>query len=376
VYDVSGRGDLHEAIARAIVSSGGEVLYASPTSQAPFYFGVQTDRDERLGLLIYPFRATKRSTDNRPADEVRGQIRMGGEKSWNEEHPIAMDMAGVDTTLVLVVDPESGAFIGLDPNLWNPLPMGISMYVKDAELDAMGADGWHVWEKDNRAGSKRDSPRSESGLETLVAFRPDRLLDYVRFERRAIDLGLDTPLRFTAAQGYRVVGEVAAADQRHILEDQFNLSSAQILEIILSRNRLSVAVRGGVAEHHLQSHLQQHPDVVTVESLDRDAEHDFNVTFRSGKTSRIECKNVSPHKYASGEYKVETQKTRASKGDPASRFYPVDRFDLVAACLYSATGNWEFRFAATSSLLRHADYPDRLAALQRVGDVWSRSLTG
>ncbi|SPD88501.1 protein of unknown function [Micropruina glycogenica] len=46
-------------------------------------------------------------------------------------------------------------------------------------------------------------------------------------------------------------------------------------------------------------------------------------------------------------------KTRASKGDPASRFYAVDSFDVVAACLFSATGKWEFRYGRTATLQRH-----------------------
>ena len=265
--------------------------------------------------------------------------------------------------------------LGLDPLLYSPLPMGISVYAKLSDLDKMGDDGWHVWEKEDRAGTKRSEARSASGLEIFVAFRGDRLLDYVRLERRATDLRLDTPLRFSAAASVKSrASAVSLATQPHSLETQFNLSSKQILEIIANRSRLSVAVRGGVAEHHLQSLLEADSEVATVEPLDIDATHDFNVKMKSGQALRIECKNASPNKYADGAFKVEVQKTRASKGDPAGRLYPVTNFDVVAACLFSPTSKWVFKFARTINLARHPGYGDRLNPMQRVDGTWADSL--
>ena len=375
VYRVQGRKDIHEAIQSALEESGGRVIYASDPNRAPFYFGVQTVSNERLGLLVYPFRATKRDTENRPIDEIRGQIRLGGESSWEGEHPIAIDVAGVDTTLVLAVDVENQVFIGLDPQLWSPLPLGISVYAKEAEIDAMGTEGWSVWEKDNRAGKKRKNARSDTGLETLVAFRPHRLLDYARFERGATDLGLDTPLRFSAASKAKKPAPGIESPKSHSLETQFDLTSQQILEIIATRTRLAVAVRGGVAEFHLEQGLLSDPEVAKAHRLDIDSTHDFDVTMQDGRFLRVECKNASPHRYADGAFRVEVQKTRASKSDPASRFYPVDGFDVVAACLYSPTGEWVFRFARTTDLARHGEYPERLAPMQRVDESWAKSLS-
>ena len=120
------------------------------------------------------------------------------------------------------------------------------------------------------------------------------------------------------------------------------MSSQEILEIISSRNRLQVAVRGGVAEHHLERVLRADPAVEYVRRLDQEALHDFDVTLFDGRQARVECKNASPEPYADGTYKVEVQKTRASKNDPTSRFYRVDQFDVVAACMYSPTGQWSF----------------------------------
>jgi hypothetical protein len=380
VYNVSGRQDLHNFIREAVTASGGRVLYASDWGRAPIYFGIQGARDERLGLLIYPFRMSGIVTRNRPTDENKGQIRYGNEESWHEgAHPIGHDMAGVDTTLVLGVHLDKQLIVGLDPSLYDPLPMGISFYAKDAELDAAQSTGWHVWERVNRPGTVREAPRAQGGLETLVAFEPRRLLDYARFERQASDLGLDQPLRFTAAQAAASVtatadGAHGAFGGLHALEKEFDLNAEEILQIIATRSRLAVAVRGGVAEHHLERVLRADPSVKTAERLDEDGQHDFNVTLADGRFIRVECKNASPRPYADGAYKVEVQKTRASKGDPASRLYRTDQFDVVAACVYPPTGHWTFRFRQTASMTPHAQFEGRLAALQRVDAAWSTVL--
>lgn len=374
IYRVQGRSDLHTFLIEAVRASGGRVLYASDPRRAPVYLGVQMDSDERIGLLVYPFRVTRNFIKNRPNDEVRGQLRYGAEESWKKEHPLGRDVAGVDVTLILGVDPADGVILGLDANLWDPLPMGISFYAKDAEIQQAKASGWHVWEKINRPGKKRSAPRSPTNLETVVAFSPDRLIDFARLERRATALRLDPPLRYSAAMALAAKTADGEPPLRHVLEEQFALTSAQILDIIGGRNRLSVAVRGGVAEHHLERLLKSSPDIAAVERLDVDAMHDFNVTLSDGRLLRVECKNASPKASASGDFKVEVQKTRASKGDPASRFYPVDGFDVVAACLFSPTGKWEFRFGPTSRMKRQRDFHDRLAPIQTITHDWAASL--
>ncbi|QHC68887.1 hypothetical protein GSU68_19415 (plasmid) [Rathayibacter sp. VKM Ac-2759] len=373
VYSVSGRSDIHAFLVAAVEQAGGVVLYASSPQRAPIYLGVQLPSGERLGLLIYPFRMTNPQIKNRPQDEVRGQIRYGGEGTWNRVHRLGRDVAGVDITLVLGVDLDDEVIIGLDPQLYEILPMGISIYAKTAQIEDTKISGWHVWEKENRPGPRRENPRSPTHLETWVGFTPDRLLDFARFERQAFDLALDPALRYSAAVSARTK-PTPAASAPHALEEQFDLNSRQIIDIIATRNRLSVAVRGGVAEYHLQAQLEASPDVRTVVSLDVDAMHDFDVTLTSGQTLRVECKNASPNRFKNGDYKVEVQKTRASQNDPASRFYRVTAFDVVAACMYSPTGAWTFRFARTRTLTTHDRFPDRLAAIQHIDDAWTDNL--
>jgi len=153
-------------------------------------------------VLVYPFTANHLLIKNRPKDEHRVMVRYGGEKSWLEqEHPVGRDVANVDTTLVLGIHVDEDLIVGLDPNLYDPFPMGISVEFKQSHVDAAlsSAHGWHVFERDNIGGTRRGTPRARDGLETVVLFRPHRLLDYVRLERTAGDLDLDPALRFTTA---------------------------------------------------------------------------------------------------------------------------------------------------------------------------------
>lgn len=374
VYQISSRReDLYAFLLRSVEEAGGRVLYSSDRGRAPVYLGIHTARDERMGVLVYPFRATHNVIKNRPQDEHRLQIRYGGEGRWEGDHRIARDLAYVDTTLVLGVHVEANLFVGLDPVLYDPLPMGISIEFKDREVQAAQVSGWHVFERNNISGRRRQEARSRDGLETLVMFSPDRLLDYVRFEREAQDLSLDSPLRFAAAQSFPSQSR-ASLGSLHRLEEQFAMTSQEILDMISARNRLSVAVRGGVAEHHLERQLRDDPSVAEVVSLDADAQPDFQVTMKDGRRVLVECKNCSPQRYANGDMKVEIQKTRATQGQPDGRLYRPDQFDVVAACTYPAEGRWSFAYRATTQLDRSPRYPERLAPLHHVTDEWARSL--
>ena len=82
----------------------------------PSTWGSRIRAEQRIGLLIYPFRMKRVRTRNRPTDEIRGQLRYGSEESWPaEDHFVARDIAGVDTTLLLGVDPQENVIVGLDP---------------------------------------------------------------------------------------------------------------------------------------------------------------------------------------------------------------------------------------------------------------------
>jgi hypothetical protein len=323
--------------------------------------------------MIYAFTANQRPTVNRPPDEHRFQIRYGAEETWSEDHRLHHDKALVDTTLVLGVHVDRRVLIGVDPLLYDPLPMGISFEFKEKHVAAAEKSGWHVFERITRSGSVRKARVLESN-ETVVVFKPERLLDYVRLQREAVELGYDSPLRFVAASD--IIGRRAALTSGglHQLEQTLQLTSREILDVIAERNRLGVALKGGVAEYKLTLLLRADPRWANVMVLDRDGQPDFEITERDGGRFTIECKNCSPQPYENGDFKVEVQKTRASASDRASRYYRVDQFDIVAACLFAPTKRWEFVFKATRRLDRHPDFPDRIAPTQRVDASWTSDL--
>lgn len=177
----------------------------------------------------------------------------------------------------------------------------------------------------------------------------------------------------------------------HPLCERYGLNETEILDAIDRRFRLRVAVEGAVAEAHVEQHIRRlvGKTVDRYEVHDEDGMHDFSVWIRGRRTPvRIECKNVrnSHEAFRSGgeivAYKVETQKTRAAKGDPTSRFYDVNQFDILAVCLGKKTGNWqEMVFVRTLNLATQKSLPKKLATIQRVPlpsnkDIspWSRDL--
>ena len=332
----------HEFVEAAVERSGGRVLASSGTNRAPLFLGIEDATGRALAVCVYAFRATHRKIKNRPQDEHRFQLRYGNvnDPAWKaEEHPVGFDPLGADTTLIVGVHEEADLLVAADPLTYDPLPLGISVFFKDAQVDSALASGWHAWERDNLAGSLRSQARTPLGLETLIAFKPERFLEYIDFERSAQRLGLDPALRLRAAERAGAMGDAGAL---HLLEEQFGLSSAEILDIIEERPRLGMAVRGGVAERHLHKILERDPHVAGIELGQLEGPPDLIVDApdHHPKPVSIECKNASPRTYADGTPKVETQKTRASKGDPKSRLYEPSQFDVLAACMFGPLGRW------------------------------------
>lgn len=369
LYNLDGQRSLVvDFIERSVAASGGRVVYNSFTDHrvAPIYIGAEDGAGRRYGMLMYPFTATKRATKNRPADEHRAQIRFGDPvRARDQANLIARDIAGVDVTLVLAVDPENEFIVGLDPLVYEDLPMGISVYYRDRNVVASDDHGWAVWERTKAGGTRR---QSWAGLETLVGFRAHRLLDYVRFEAKATGLGLDPGLRAVLAESF-----IEPTTEPHDLERLFGVDATTILNIVESNFRLGIAVRGGVAEHHLESALASEAIVRSVSPIDADGQPDFLVRVDDGRELLIECKTASPKRYANGDFKVEAQKTRDSG---AGRKYGYNQFDVLATCLFSATGLWEFRFRRSVDLTPWSDDETRIAPIQRVDQAWATSLKG
>lgn len=334
---------------------------------APVFFGAEDEDGHRYGLLTYPFTTTRRTTKNRPSAEHRFQIRFGDPvRVRKEANPLGHDPAGVDVTLVLAADPERDLLVGLDPLVYAELPMGASGYYRDAHAEAVARSGWSAWAKE------KSKPRTEQGanwegLESMVGFKPGRFLDYARFEAIATSLGLDTGLRISLAERFE-----AGRVDRHALERLFGIDAATILDIVDSNFRLGVAVRGSVAEHHLGRLLAKDAAVSSYEAIDEDGQPDFRIRLGDGRELTIECKNALRETYKDGDAKVETQKTRDSG---AGRKYTFDAFDVVAACMFSVTGRWTFKFKRAADLVPWTKDQQRIGAIQRIDATWADSLS-
>jgi len=362
-----------EFLLQAVERANGRCIADSGPSLAPLHLAVQDPDGVLAGALTYPFSAGHQEIRNRPTDEHRLQIKYGDiTEEWRrQDHSLGFDPAGLDVTLVLAIHEEADLLIGLDPFVYNPLPMGIQVGFKASEVEAAAASGWHVWERLNRPGRRRDDPRAVEGVETMIAFAPERFLDYVAFERQAQTMRLDPALRFRAAE--------AAATERasvrvHDLERAYDLTALEILEIVSERSRLAMALRGGVAEHHLGRRLGEDPAVAEARVGQQEGPPDYWITLADGREFTVECKNASPKPYADGTPKAEVQKTRASRGDPLSRLYAADAFDVLAVCMYGPTGAWTFRYKQAAALERHPEHAERIAPMQRIDATWASTL--
>ncbi|NQU21748.1 MAG: hypothetical protein HQ567_10730 [Candidatus Nealsonbacteria bacterium] len=162
----------------------------------------------------------------------------------------------------------------------------------------------------------------------------------------------------------------------HPLEAKYGLTAYELLDALAQRFRAQVTIEGAVSEVHMEKKVKAMVGTVIdrYQVHDEDGRPDFSIWLPGCSTPLLaECKNVRDRNeaYRSGgeivAYKVETQKTRAAKGDPTSRYYGVDQFDVLGVCLGKKTGDWtDFLFAKTLDLARHRLHEGKLAVMQRV----------
>lgn len=372
-YKVVRRDAVVARIEAALRESGADVIEGADPRLAPFEFVIRTPTGERLELVCYAFTANKYGQRGRPADEHRFQVKYGSR--FDRYHTIFIDPKGQKVTLMFGVHLELDLFVGVDPRMHTPTWFSSSVEFKTRDVEGAGAKGWHGWQRD-RSDARRKQMRPEENLqtETVVGFRPNQFLRYVEFERVAsgLDCGerllLSDRIEKSLAKGETIL----PAPGRHPLELQLGLPASDILDIISGAFRLAAAVRGGVAEHHLERYLRQVPGVRHVRHIIEDGRPDFEVDYRR-KPFLIECKNVLA-RTQKGLPKVDFQKTRASKADPCSRYYKATQFHVLAACLRPVTLRWEFRFTPTGTLEPHPKCEGRLASNVLVKKSWPDDL--
>lgn len=354
------RAEIVDRIKSALSESGAEIIKSADPTVAPFEFTIKTPRGEQLDVVCYAFTANKYGQRGRPIDEHRFQIKYGSD--FDRYHHLYFDPSGQKITLMFGVHLEMGLFVAVDPRMHNPTWFSSSVEFKTGDLEKVRTIGWHGWERE-RSDGRRKQTRPEENLqtETVIGFQPDQFLRYVELERVANGVDCGERLRLSD-RIEKVVTErnvVLSGTERHPLELRLGLPASEILDVISGAFRLAAAVRGGVAEHHLERQLRRVPGIRNVRHILEDGKPDFEVEYRR-QSFLIECKNVLA-RTQQGLPKVDFQKTRASKADPCSRYYKTTQFQVLAACLHPITSQWEFRFTPTKTLAPHPKCVGRLA---------------
>jgi len=152
----------------------------------------------------------------------------------------------------------------------------------------------------------------------------------------------------------------------HALELKYGLTAQELLDAIDRRFRLKVALEGAVAEVHFERKIRiasREGWLTSYEGHDTDGMHDFTVVTLSGSSIRVEVKTIRN----GPKPQVELQKTRAAKGDPSSRYYDRDHFDVVAVCVGRSTGDWsQFRYALVRELPSHRNHPHKIQVMHQI----------
>lgn len=353
---------------RALERSGCTIIHEPARNVAPFRIVFDTPAGERIGVVAYAFLANSEITKNRPPDEWRFQIKYGSQ--FDKLHPVWIDPHGLYTTIFLGISPERDFFVGADPVVHNPTRFSVSLEFKASHVAAIEKHGWCAWQRESHS-------RDGDEIEVLVGGKRDRFLQFIRFERAAA--GLDTGHRQMLAEKWlgdpspTSHGLVVAPPpaQLHALSLELEMSESAVLDMINSARRLKMAVRGWVAEEHLVKRLAEVPGVSECERLDIEGGADVRLRFEGGRPLEIQCKNVLRERMADGTVRMDFQKTRVSKGDPCSRYYRPDDFDLIAGCMHAVTEKWEYRYVLPGRLDRHKKCTERLGNNVRIDNRWS-----
>ncbi|MFM0325487.1 hypothetical protein [Caballeronia glebae] len=356
----SAKQPLLDFIVEGLKAANCTILSTSDAAHAPFLITYETPLGERQGVLAYAFFANSKVTRNRPTDEHRFQIKYGSDE--RAVLPIEQDPTRLLTTIFVGIDLERKISVGADPVLHDGTKMFISLEFKRSHAEQIARDGWHAWERES-ARAKNDP------VEVLVGVQQKNILEFIRFERVA--LGLDAGHRQLLAE--RLLGDprlTVATTAPHALTSELKMSANAVLDLIQTANRLKMAVRGWVAEHHLEHFLQGVPGVKDCRRLDIEGGADIELRFRNSGPLLVECKNVLRVTGKGGVPRVDFQRTRASKADPCSRYYQPTDFHVLAACLHAVTEKWEYRFVSTMRLPGHQKCPGRIQNSLRVDTDW------
>lgn len=358
----SAKASLLKFIVDALTMRNCRVVFTTEPTHAPFYIVFETPSGERQGVLAYAFLANTKLTAKRPTDEHRFQIKYGPELRGVLE--VSVDPHHLVTTIFLGIDLERGIFIAADPVMNSPSPMSRSVEFKKANVEEVESCGWVAWERARRPPKTKTRPTAEvdedTRIQVMIGGRQEHLFDLIQLER--IARGLDPGERHLVADTLLqrpTVREVTPSS--HKLLDELGIPPDGLFDLIDGASRLKMAVRGWVAEVHLEDALKSLPGVTECRRLEGDGLPDLTLRWNGGRPILVECKNTLRKTDAAGRPRVDFQRTRASKEDPCSRYYQASDFEILAACLHAVGKGWSFEYALTRDLPPHKSCVGRIS---------------
>ena len=209
----------------------------------------------------------------------------------------------------------------------------------------------------NEEGGKRRP--SWAGLKTLVGFRPERLLDYVRFEAKASALGLNPALRHALAEAF------AAPDAEPHASRRSSGSTRRRSSPSSTRTSGSASPSEVASPSTTSGQSSFRPRVASVTAIDEDGQPDFEVGLVDRRRCSVECKTASRVRYKDGDFKVEVQKTRDR--EPAASTPSSSSMSSPRAC--SRRRAVGVPLPMDRDLTPWAEDPARIQAIQRIDEA-------
>ncbi len=192
--------------------------------------------------------------------------------------------------------------------------MSRSVEFKTEHIDMILTSGWAAWERERRRPKTKDRPVADvdedTRIQVLVGGTQEHLLDLILLER--IARGLDPGERHLVADSIvRRPDRGAVKSASHKLLQELGLPAEALLDLIEGAGRLKMAVRGWVAEQHLEDTLRRVPGVSECHRINEEGQPDLSLRWRHGPPILIECKNVLRKTDRLGRPRMDFQRTRA-----------------------------------------------------------------
>src|SRR4029077_11007942 len=154
--------------------------------------------------------------------------------------------------------------------------------------------GWIAWERDRHSPktTARPTPVLDEDIRTevMVGGGKDRLFDLVQWEQ--IARGLDPGERHLIADKLVDKQKSEVPKSSHRLLTELDLPSEALFDLIQNASRLKMAVRGWVAEAHLETALKKVRGVTECHRIEGEGQPDLTLRWKGSPPIFIECKNV------------------------------------------------------------------------------------